>query len=396
MLGLFAMSEDAIATAPGGSAGTVVGVAAANAAGLAIRRSAGAALGAANASASAKAFHKVIGNAVGAAVVLGGTDDHFNGIGTAIGIGTVSGIGRAFHNIVGSVLGIASASGRGKSINRVSGTVVGAAIASGRAITTSAGAAIGAAIADAASPYDAGVYLTLAPTESEIFSVLRAFLVESLPTGTEVILAQGNRVPEPSVDNFVVMTPIRRDRIETNVDAYLDCAFTGLIAGAVLTVTVVRFGFLGLNNSIYGALSGTTIGEQLSGIPGGAGTYTVSPAQTVSSGPMWSGSATLLQPTEFTVQLDVHGSNSGNNAQVIATLFRDEYATSFFALENAAIIPLYADDPRQMPFINDQQQYEWRWVIEAKLQVNETVTIHNQQFADSLAVQTLNIETLYP
>ena len=59
------------------------------------------------------------------------------------------------------------------------------------------------------------------------------------------------------------------------------------------------------------------------------------------------------------------------------------------------VVPLYADDPRQMPFINAESQYEWRWVLEAKLQVNQAVQIP-QQFADSAVVDAISVEAEFP
>jgi hypothetical protein len=59
------------------------------------------------------------------------------------------------------------------------------------------------------------------------------------------------------------------------------------------------------------------------------------------------------------------------------------------------VAPLHADDPRQMPFINDQSQYEWRWIIEACLQANQVV-ISPQQFADALEIGLIEVDSHYP
>jgi hypothetical protein len=50
-------------------------------------------------------------------------------------------------------------------------------------------------------------------------------------------------------------------------------------------------------------------------------------------------------------------------------------------------VPLYADDPRYMPFVNENQQYEWRWVLEACFQVNQTVVVP-KQYADAVDVDS--------
>jgi len=83
---------------------------------------------------------------------------------------------------------------------------------------------------------------SLALTQSDVQVALRSFLLSALPSGMVVIEGQDNRVPEPTSGDFAVFTAIRRERIETNVDDYIDTAFTGSIATTVLTVSAMRFG----------------------------------------------------------------------------------------------------------------------------------------------------------
>lgn len=238
--------------------------------------------------------------------------------------------------------------------------------------------------------------VALAPVEADLFTALGTFLQSILPAGTPVVQAQINRVPEPAPDNFVTMNTVRRERIETNVDNYADVSFTGSIAGTVLTVSAVALGQIALNASVFGigVAANTTITAFGSG-SGGAGTYTVVPSQTVASEKLSAGASTKMQPTKITVQLDVHGSLSADNAQIISTLFRDAYAVSFFEALGTGITPLYADDPKQIPFENAEQQIETRWVIEAVLQANQTVTL-SQQFADALAINVVSVDATYP
>lgn len=94
----------------------------------------------------------------------------------------------------------------------------------------------------------------------------------------------------------------------------------------------------------------------------------------------------------FIVQVDVHGPNSSDNAVVITTLWRDTYGCEFLA---PLVQPLYADEPRQEPFWNDQKQTENRWVIKLHLQANVTVSTA-QQFADTLTVDLIEVDTTYP
>lgn len=174
---------------------------------------------------------------------------------------------------------------------------------------------------------------SLSLSESQCLTALRGFLTGVLASGVEVVRGQDNRVPEPLSGDYVVMTPILRERLETNTTTYSDTP-----------QTETRLD---------------------------------------------------LMPTRYTVQLDVHGPSASDNSQVIATLFRSEYATTAFAAAGFDVTPLYTSDPRQMAFINGEQQYEDRWSIDAVMQVNPIVTT-TQQFADVLDVGIIEVDATYP
>lgn len=239
--------------------------------------------------------------------------------------------------------------------------------------------------------------IAVTPSQSDTLVLLKRFLTEILPQGTEINKAQVNRVPEPQGSNFVEMTVTDRPRLGTNLDNFEDASFVGSIAANVLTVSSILFGIIGVGRPVYAA-SGVSDGTVITALgtgTGGNGTYIVNNSQTVSSRAMASGIESLMQPTNVTVQLDVHGPLSADNAQMITTLMRDEYAVSRFASYGPYITPLNADDPRQVPFINDQKQYEDRWIIEVQLQVNQSVVIP-QQFAEAVDVDLVSVEAAYP
>lgn len=237
--------------------------------------------------------------------------------------------------------------------------------------------------------------LTLSPIELDVRKALQSFLMSilSLPAD-DVILGQVNRVPEPRGANFVVFTPMRQERIETNIDAAGDAAFTASIAGAIMTVSAVQIGEIAVGAQVFG--TGLASGATTVTGTAGPGLYTVSPPQVAASQPMAAGQATFLQPVKLTIQIDVHGPDSADNAQVISTMFRDPYAVEQFALLGDDVVPLYADDPRQAPFINENQQYEYRWVVEACLQANQTVSGVPQQFAGVVDVGLVEVEAAFP
>jgi hypothetical protein len=231
--------------------------------------------------------------------------------------------------------------------------------------------------------------IVLSLSESQALTALRGALTAMLPSGVEVIKAQQNRVPEPLAGDFVVMTPILRTRLETNTDMYQDVRFTGSASGVVLTVESVDFGVLqtAYIPLLFGptVTAGTIIADQTSGSPGGAGTYTISKSQTIATGELSAGLVGIKQPVQFTVQLDVHGPSSGDNAQIISTLLRDIYGADLFAASGYDVTPLFAGDPHQAPFQNAEKQTEWRWICDAQLQVN-SIVFAPQQFMDTAIV----------
>ncbi len=256
-------------------------------------------------------------------------------------------------------------------------------------------------------------------TEANVFIVLGNFLTAILPPGVEVIRSQVNRTPEPSGADFVTMNSTGRSRLATNIDSYVDALFNGSISYDILTINSVAYGALTIGATLFmeGLPSGTIITAFGTG-SGGIGTYTVSPPYSVAltdqsgnpltdqvgnslvetqlaSSAVAAGAANFMQETQFNMQLDVHGPNGGDNAQIITTMLRDDYAVQSFAASGFDIFPLYAEDPRQIPFINAEQQYENRWIVEARIQANPSVLVP-QQFADQLAIDVINVAATYP
>jgi hypothetical protein len=240
--------------------------------------------------------------------------------------------------------------------------------------------------------------VTLNLTESNIFTAVRAYLLTVLPAGMEVVDGQDNRVPEPAGTDFVTMTPILRERLETNVDAYQDVAFTASIDGDTMTVTDVSVGSIAVGAQLLGNnLAANSVVTAFGTGTGGDGTYTVSPAQNVASQVIAAGTSTLLQPVTVTIQLDVHGPCSADNTQIITTTWRDQYAVDQLALANSGydLAPLYHSEPRQMPFENGEQQIEERWTFDLVLQANPIVTVP-LQFASQLEANLVDVSATYP
>ena len=235
------------------------------------------------------------------------------------------------------------------------------------------------------------------PGQFASLTVLNNFLLSILPANTDVLLTQVNRVAEPSASNFVMVTPLFQRRMGTNENTYDDCQFVGSIAALVLTVTSVAFGTVTPGRLLYGVgvAAGTVLGAQLSGTTGGVGTYAVTVSQTLASVKLAAGVQNLEQPIEYTVQIDAYGPASADNAAVISTLFRDDYAVAAFAAVSNKMAPISADDPKQMPLINEENQYQARWTFYAVMQVNAVVTV-SQQFADQIQETLIPADIFYP
>lgn len=231
------------------------------------------------------------------------------------------------------------------------------------------------------------------PNQSSAQVAVGALLQALLP-GIEIIEAQDNRVPEPAGLDFIIITPIDHVRLSTNVIGYADVAFTGVAAGTNLTVSGVRFGSIASNATLWGVnvAAGTQIVTQQSGpVSGGAGIYLLSQALSLTAQPMAAGNLILTQPTRVHLQLDFHSASVGDAADmatIISAFFRSEIASdAFIGAMTPGVSPLYADDPRQMPFINAEQQVESRWVMDAFVQCNFAIP-WPLQFSDGVPAIT--------
>lgn len=239
---------------------------------------------------------------------------------------------------------------------------------------------------------------TISPAETDILTTLRTLLLGVLDPSVEVIKGQINRVPEPAGDDFVVMTPIRHSMLwARNLDEYIDTLYNGSISGQTLTVNTLAYGSILPGSPVFGVgiTAGTQIIKQLSGTIGGVGTYQVTTPQTVAAETMASGLAEMTQHVDVAVQLDVHGPAGGDNAQIIATILRDEYACEVFEASGFDMDPLYTEDPRQIPFFNENQQAEYRWIVEARIQANQKISV-GQQFAAAVIVGLISVDVVYP
>lgn len=169
------------------------------------------------------------------------------------------------------------------------------------------------------------------PTLDDVMTQVRAFVLDVVPPGIEVVQGIDNGVPMPAA-GYVLMTAIFQLRLRTNQNSYDDPASPGV------------------------------------------------------------GAEYLEQGTRLDVQLDCYGPASAGWATALSTLLRDERGCEALA---PVCAPLYADDPRMMPLVTGEERYLQRWAVTAVLQVNFVTTL-SQQFADTLAVDIINVDERYP
>jgi hypothetical protein len=251
--------------------------------------------------------------------------------------------------------------------------------------------------------------ITISLTEAQGFQALGLFLQAiCAPYPITVVRALGStepgsnvRIPEPIAGDFVVMSSLRSTRLETNETTFSDNICVASITGTTMTVTAVSRGALAPGQLVidYNYPSGhiainTTIVSQLTGTPGGTGTYQVNASQSLASETLYAGTRSDQVGTEWVAQLDVHGPNSLNNVNTIDALFRSEWGVNFFADTGFWIAPLHADTAGQMPFENAESEIEYRWVMEAHLEIVPIVTTP-QQFADHVTVKTVEASAIY-
>lgn len=95
------------------------------------------------------------------------------------------------------------------------------------------------------------------------------------------------------------------------------------------------------------------------------------------------------QSIRIRMQIDCYGEISGDWASIIATKLRDVYGTDNMP---ATVQPLHADEPEMIPLINDEAQYEQRWMVSTMLQYNPIVTTPGDTFDTAVVGTIINVD----
>jgi hypothetical protein len=239
--------------------------------------------------------------------------------------------------------------------------------------------------------------MTISPTADQILGQLGTAIRAVLPN-IVVVLGEQNRVAEPVEEEWVEMQPPSFRRLRTNIDTDADVRFTGAIAGTALTVSAINFGTIEVGATVFG--TGVTAGTTIATIVTPGSAYTVSVSQTVTSRVLSAGGVGLEQGAEVIVPVHCHGPDdltAGDLAQMISTMFRDAAGVALFEIQDPdyGVRPLYADDPKQVPFVNEQTQVEMRWQVDVHLQANQTVRVP-QQYADAVEIEVISVDAEFP
>ena len=160
-------------------------------------------------------------------------------------------------------------------------------------------------------------------SDSDVFTALRSFLQYLFPN-VEIIQSQQNRNPPPK-GAFIAMNNVGKRRLATNWRTY------------------------------------TNTEEQKT--------------------------QNTVMPTEYTIQVDFYGKQSGERAQVFCALFFDYTGSDAFPKN---IRPLYVTDPVQLPLITGEKQCLERWKTEVKIQFNPVISTP-MEFLDRVSISLIPV-----
>lgn len=103
----------------------------------------------------------------------------------------------------------------------------------------------------------------------------------------------------------------------------------------------------------------------------------------------------LKRSTQWSAQIDCYGASANDDAAAISIALRSIYGCDFFKATGLDIQPLYAGEPRQLPLITGEDQYQERWGFDAVLQYNPVISV-TQDFADQLVIGLINVDATFP
>lgn len=244
--------------------------------------------------------------------------------------------------------------------------------------------------------------VSITPTLQAVYAVLVPFIASTTGVASSNVIQGIQNLAAMPLPGFIVVQALDRHRLRTNIDTWDDTLQfdgTGSVASGspALTISAVISGALAVGQPVImaGVTPGTTISALGSGT-GGTGTYTLSAVATTNesgaSVTVPPGTQTLEEGVEVRVQIDCYGPSACDWANILSATLRDPYGCTALA---PTVTPLYADDARMIPFVDAESQWEEKWVIDARFQVNFATTVQ-QQYTDALDLELVDVNVAYP
>lgn len=91
---------------------------------------------------------------------------------------------------------------------------------------------------------------------------------------------------------------------------------------------------------------------------------------------------------DYAIQIDCYGPNAADHASVLHDSWYSEQA--YQRLIVAGLSPLWADEPKSIPLLNSEQQYEQRWTMQLHLQFKPSIS-DPQQSATTVTVNPADV-----
>lgn len=99
---------------------------------------------------------------------------------------------------------------------------------------------------------------------------------------------------------------------------------------------------------------------------------------------------------DYAIQLDAYGPSAGDTLSVLFDSWYSDQA--FELLRPQGVSPLWAEEPRFVPLIDGEKQYENRWTTTVHLQFKPSIT-DPQQSASTVTLNpanVINVDERYP
>jgi len=98
---------------------------------------------------------------------------------------------------------------------------------------------------------------------------------------------------------------------------------------------------------------------------------------------------------DLVLQIDFFGPQADDWAVVFAQTFASVWSCDF--LKDYGIQPLYCDEPRQVPMVTGEAQYEHRWLTMAHVQYKPVVSLPQEHFdaVDESGLSIISVDATY-